>query len=95
MVQWVMVCLWPGHLIQEPAPVATGLFLINLPANVLGKAAEAGPFAWSWVMHMGKCNDVPGSWLGQVQLQQLQPCGECNDRWEVSLSCVYITVSFK
>lgn len=36
---------------------------VNIPVNVLGKAAENGPKTWALATRLGELAGVPGSWL--------------------------------
>lgn len=52
------------------AQALTALILVQLPANVQGKAAEDGPRGWPPPTHMGKC-----SWSsGLLALTWIRPC---------------------
>lgn len=71
-------------------PCAQGLrqaaaFLTQLPATVLTKAVEDGPFAWVIAPTWKTWKKVFASWL-QIQIQQrLKSFGECAIRWQTYL----------
>lgn len=53
----------PASHITGPAGAPAALFLVQLPANVPGKAVDDGSNSWALASHVGDQGGILSSWL--------------------------------